>query len=130
VRSNKKEFVNKMLPIIDAFRLAPINAPAETEKEEKMHAAFGALLNGVMVVIEKFGFKEYSPAVGDKLDALRMQIGEVEEDGTEGLVIRTIKPGMLDAEGDVVRRSLVVASGTVKVEKGPDAIETDASATA
>lgn len=116
VRNNKKEFVNKMLPIVDAFRMAPIDVPGDSEKEKTMHTTMGALLNGIVIAIEKFGYKEYMSAAGEKLDAVKHQIAAVEEDGTEGLIIRCVRPGMLDAEGEVVRRALVVASGTAGSE--------------
>lgn len=56
---NKKEFVQKMLPVVDAFRAAPIVAPAENEREENMHKNFGSLRDSILVVFEKYGFKEF-----------------------------------------------------------------------
>ena len=56
---NKREFVNKMLPVVDAFRAAPGVSPATSDREESMHKNFGSLLQSIMVVFEKYGFKEY-----------------------------------------------------------------------
>ena len=55
VAANKKEFVLKMLPVVDSFRDAPVIAPANTEREAKMHESFGALLKGVLDVFNKYG---------------------------------------------------------------------------
>lgn len=54
---NKKEFVEKMLPVVELFRSAPSKVPAETEREEKMHKSFGALLDSIVNVVEKYGYK-------------------------------------------------------------------------
>ena len=132
VRQNKKEFVLKMLPIVDSFRGAPVLVPAQTDKEATMHSTFGALLNAIMIQIEKFGFKEFSASPGDKLDALRHQVVSVEDDGTEGLVLSVSHPGMVDAEGDVIRKCAVVASGKTnalmdsqKTDEGQEALDID-----
>jgi molecular chaperone GrpE (heat shock protein) len=50
----------KMMPVIDSFRAAPIVAPPTTERETNMHKNFGSLLNSLLVVFEKFGYKEFS----------------------------------------------------------------------
>ena len=60
VLRNKKEFVQKMLPVVDAFRAAPMMAPAENEREESMHKNFGSLCDSIIVVFEKYGFKEFN----------------------------------------------------------------------
>ena len=60
VLRNKKEFVQKMLPVVDAFREAPMMAPAENEREESMHKNFGSLCDSIIVVFEKYGFKEFN----------------------------------------------------------------------
>lgn len=59
VTKNKREFVMKMLPVVDAFRAAPGISPAETEREDSMHKNFGSLLSSILVVFEKYGYKEY-----------------------------------------------------------------------
>ena len=63
VKANQREFVMKMLPVIDAFRQAPLKAPGTTEREQNMHKNFGSLLSSIMTVIEKFGFKEFQPGM-------------------------------------------------------------------
>lgn len=97
------DFVEKMLPVIDMFREAPLKVVADTEVEKTMHNTFGALLNAIMIVIEKYGFKEFTAEEGQKLDAAKHQIAEVVEGEEEGLVVTTLRPGMLDAEGEVLR---------------------------
>ena len=92
-----------MLPVIDMFREAPIKVVADTDVEKTMHNTFGALLNAIMIVIEKYGFKEFAAEEGQKLDPAKHQIAEVVESEEEGLVVTTLRPGMLDAEGEVLR---------------------------
>ena len=55
-----------MLPVVDAFRKAPLQVPAaegEGEKGENMHKSFVSLLGSLLGVFEKYGFKEF--AAGD-----------------------------------------------------------------
>lgn len=59
VTRNKREFVMKMLPVVDAFRAAPIISPSSSEREVSMHKSFGSLLESILVVFEKYGFSEY-----------------------------------------------------------------------
>jgi molecular chaperone GrpE (heat shock protein) len=60
VERNKKEFIEKMIPVVDAFREAPVSSPASTEKEENMHKNFGSLLQGILTVFGKYGFEEFN----------------------------------------------------------------------
>ena len=57
--ANKREFVAKMLPVIDALREVPRLAPATSEREQNMHKNFGSLTAQVLSAFEKFGYKEY-----------------------------------------------------------------------
>lgn len=59
IDQNKREMVEKMLPVIDMFRSASIRAPASNEREESMHKNFGALLDNILLVIRKLGYEEY-----------------------------------------------------------------------
>jgi molecular chaperone GrpE (heat shock protein) len=61
VARNKREFVEKMLPWVDAFRSAPTRVPAVTEKGLTMHKSFGSLLGSVLAVFGKYGYKEFTP---------------------------------------------------------------------
>lgn len=65
VTKNKREFVMKMLPVVDAFRAAPIISPSTTDREISMHKSFGSLLESILVVFEKYGFKEYDAGKRD-----------------------------------------------------------------
>ena len=60
IKSNKKEFVLQMLPVIDSFRNAPKISPATTEREHNMHKNFGSLLSNILSVFQKYGYKEFS----------------------------------------------------------------------
>lgn len=59
VLRNKKDFVEKMLPVVDAFRAAPTAAPAVNEREESMHKNFGSLCKSIITVFEKYGYAEF-----------------------------------------------------------------------
>ena len=59
VKRNKRDFVKKMLPVVDSFRSARTVAPPNTEREERMHDTFGSLLSSILTVFEKYGFKEF-----------------------------------------------------------------------
>ena len=48
-----------MLPVVDAFRQARAVAPATTDREENMHKNFGSLLDNILLVFQKYGFKEF-----------------------------------------------------------------------
>ena len=60
VLKNKKEFVEKMLPVVDAFRAAPTLTPGQNEREDSMHKNFGSLCQSIILVFEKYGYKEYN----------------------------------------------------------------------
>ena len=70
VARNKREFVLRMLPIVDSFRSARSVAPPTTEKEENMHKSFESLLIGILNVFQKYGYKEFTP--GTSLDYLSL----------------------------------------------------------
>lgn len=113
VAMNKREFALKILPVIDSFRMAPTIAPATSEKENSMHTAFSSLLTGILTVLEKSGFQEFSPAVGDVIDPLKHTVVSVEnvtDENDEGKITTLLKPGVLDVDGSVLRRASVVAS--------------------
>ena len=59
MKNNKREFIEKMLPLVDAFRNAPLLAPAVTEREQSMHKTYGALLDSILAVFQKYGYKEF-----------------------------------------------------------------------
>jgi molecular chaperone GrpE (heat shock protein) len=58
VERNKKEFVDKMVPIVEMFRSAPSAVPGETEREQNMHKNFGSLLSSIVTIVEKYGYKD------------------------------------------------------------------------
>jgi molecular chaperone GrpE (heat shock protein) len=60
VLRNKREFVQRMLPVVDSFRAAPTLAPSSNEREESMHKNFGSLSKSLMDVFEKYGYKEFN----------------------------------------------------------------------
>ena len=68
VIKNKLEFVQKMLPVVDAFRAAPSVAPPSTEREISIHQNFGSLCQSILFVFEKYGYKEFDS--GDSIDEI------------------------------------------------------------
>ena len=95
--------------MVDAFNAAPISYPAETEREENMHKSFGSLVGSIMIVFEKYGIKEYSAEIGEKLDSYLHEIDHVVIGESDGVIHEMLRPGHMDSEGDVIRRALVVA---------------------
>lgn len=116
MKKNKREFVEKMLPLVDAFRGAKTMSPNTAEKEKLMHDSFGALLTSVIVVFDKYGFKEFDAAKGEKLDSSKYAVVEVREDpkATGSTVIESTRPGMYDSDGLVLRKALVIVSSPPK----------------
>jgi molecular chaperone GrpE (heat shock protein) len=112
VKLNKRDFVEKMLPVVDAFRAAPVIATASTEKEENMHLSFKTLLTSIEVVFDKYGFKEYQPEVGDKFEVSKHAVVEARDDqsATSTTIIDTTRLGMYDTDGDVLRKAQVIVS--------------------
>ena len=127
VSKNKREFVSKILPVVDAFNAAPLDHPAETEREENMHKSFGSLVSSIMIVFEKYGVKEYSADAGDKLDSYLHQVDRVVEGDTDGVIQELLRTGYKDSEGEVIRRALVVASKIEKTNNDPVEEEEDKS---
>jgi molecular chaperone GrpE (heat shock protein) len=109
VATNKREFVLKMLDVVDKFRRAPKDVPAESERETNMHVSFGALLNGILSVFEKYGFKEVNVEAGAAIDPLIQEVEETDEGHAEGVVLRQLRSGWADNEGEIVRKVLVAA---------------------
>ena len=110
VGRNKREFVIKMLDVVDGFRKAPDDFPAETERETNMHKNFGSIVNGVLQVFEKYGFKEISCPAGMPLDLETMEAVEGGGVGGGAMVVQSqLRSGWVDPDGVVVRKAQVVA---------------------
>ena len=108
VERNKRDFVLKMLPVVDLFREAPTKAVANTEREEQMHKSFGSLLTSILTVFEKYGYKEFHPEIGTKYEPSKHQVNEMVVDpDNDGLILTTISSGWSSDDGDVIKRSLV-----------------------
>eukprot|EP01039_Chlorochromonas_danica_P008287 gene8287-9137_t len=89
VAQNKKEFVEKMLPVVELFRSAPSKVPAETEREEKMYKSFGALLESIVNVIEKYGYKHLLEEVKESAphtpDPIEHELPSTHDDSQAGV---------------------------------------------
>ena len=92
-----------MLPVLDAFRAAPEQAPAETERESAMHKSFASLLDSLLVVFQKYGYTEFDAQLGSKLDARRHQIVHVEEQEEAGIILEVVRKGIVHVDGTIVR---------------------------
>ncbi|KAJ1416961.1 hypothetical protein B484DRAFT_454125 [Ochromonadaceae sp. CCMP2298] len=118
VERNKREFVEKMLPVVDAFRAAPSIAPATEEKGETMHKSFSSLLDSLIIVFEMYGYTEYAAVVGEKLDPFKHQIIEVRqtEEGEMNVILEAVRTGVMDPQGVAMRKASVVVSTSPIVE--------------
>ena len=85
ISANKREFVLKMLPIVDAFKKVPDDIPATNEREENMHESLGKIQYvQILQAFEKFGYVEFGPEKKDAIDPVKHQVeGELVEQGTE-----------------------------------------------
>ena len=116
VSRNKREFVTKMLDVVDGFRNAPLEFPGQTEREINMHKNFGSLVNGILMVFEKYGFSEINTSQGTPIDTEKMELGETVP-GDVGVVLATLRSGWVDSDGNVIRKALIAAN--VKNEAPP-----------
>lgn len=110
VERNKREFVEKMLPVLDEFRAAPNVAPADTEREHTIHTSFASLLDNLLVVFEKYGYKEFDAEVGTKLNPQLHQVVDVVEQEEAGIILESVRKGLRHNDGNVIRPAQVVAS--------------------
>lgn len=112
ISANKREFVLKMLPIVDAFKKVPDDIPATNEREENMHESLGKIQYvQILQAFEKFGYVEFGPEKKDAIDPVKHQVeGELVEQGTEyeGKVVEVLKKGIVDVDGNVIRRCLII----------------------
>ena len=101
-----------MLPIVDAFRQVADDVPAANEREKNMHESLGKIqYDQILRAFEKFGFVEFSAEKKEPIDPMKHQIeGDLVEQGTdyEGKVVEVLKKGIVDVEGNVIRRCLIV----------------------
>ena len=113
VSNYRRQFVEKMLPIIDLFRAAPLKYPPTNEKETNMHDSFSSLLDSIIIVVEKFGYKEFTPEVGTTLSPKEHEVVEmvVDEGGDKvGTVVEVRRNGVKEGEDDIFRRAQVVGA--------------------
>ena len=113
VSNYRRQFVEKMLPIIDLFRNAPLKYPPTTEKEKNMHESFSSLLDSIIIVAEKYGYKEFTPEIGSTLNPKEHEVVEmvVDEVGDKvGTVVEVRRNGVKEREEDIFRRAQVVGA--------------------
>ena len=103
VTRNKREFVLKMATVVDEFRAAREVAPPTNEREEKMHSTFESLLNSILTVFNKYGYEEYDAEVGSKLVPNKHQVAEVVEGEEDGVIVRQLKRGIMNKDGEILR---------------------------
>ena len=115
VENNKRDFVQRMLPIIDMFREARAMAPPEegNERQENMHATFGSLLDSILIVFEKYGYREFTPDEGSTLRPLEHEVLELEEvdNDRDGQVLRVVRAGIRNENDDTIYRRACVIGG-------------------
>ena len=112
IKANKREFVLKMLPTVDAFKQVASDLPPTNEREENMHESLGKIqYDQILRAFEKFGYCEFSAEKKEPIDPIKHQVeGDLVEQGTdyEGKVVEVLKKGVIDVDGNVIRRCLIV----------------------
>lgn len=127
VEKSKRDFVVKILPIIDNFREAESLAPATNEREQSMHKNFGSLLSNILSVIEKYGYKEFDAVVGNKLDSHRHKVVKVIKGEEDGLIVEELKKGVIhSSNGEIIRPAFVVAT-TISEPSAPKSADSSES---
>jgi hypothetical protein len=126
VKQNKKEFVLKMLPVVEAFKKASEENPATTETGENMHKAFSSLLDSVYYVFERYGFKQFDVEAGDKFNSGLHDVVEVVEGETNNIIVHQVVPGYMEVEtGIPIKRAKVAISRIPKAEAEAEAESDD-----
>jgi len=110
VIKSKREFVLDILPVVDMFKNAPLENPAETERETNMHNTFGTLISSIMTVFQKYGVKEIVTQEGDILDSKNHEVDSVVFGEEDGVIVEVLKQGYIDEQDVIIRRALVVCS--------------------
>jgi molecular chaperone GrpE len=113
IAQKRREVVLKLLPILDKFRTIAQEIPAETKRETNMHDSFNACLKSILIVIQRYGYEETEAAPGDTVDLSKHEIIGSEESDHEG-VISTVRKGMLDNRGIVLRKAQVIVGKKAK----------------
>jgi len=119
VNRNKRDFVLDILPVVDMFKNAPFEHPADTEREKNMHTTFGTLISSITNVFEKYGVKELVTEEGDTLNSINHQVDSVVLGEKDGVIVEVLKQGFVDQNGVIIRRALVVVSKTKIDEEEP-----------
>ena len=107
---NKREFIKKMLPVVDAFEAAPIDAPSTTDKEKTMHETFGALRSSIDIVFQKYGVTKIVAVEGEQVDHTIHAIQETVDGESNGIITAILSTGYKDDQGLVIRKAEVVAT--------------------
>lgn len=61
VSNDRRDYILKLLPLIDAMRAATQDVPASTPRVEEMHESYQSLLSKMMELFERYGYKEFFP---------------------------------------------------------------------
>lgn len=109
VEDNKKKVVTKILPLLDAFRNVSMLHGGETEREIKMHSDFNVLVRSITVALQKYGYSEFSPEIGELYDKDRHEAVNIETASINGTstIYAVLRPGTLDTKSNVVRKAKV-----------------------
>lgn len=113
VAQKRRDVVLKLLPILDKLRSTPKEIPAETKRETNMHESFNALLRSILIVIERNGYQETEAAPGEAMDHSKYEIVGEEESEEDG-ILSTVRKGMLDNRGIVLRKAQVIVGKKAK----------------
>ena len=75
VSANKREFVLKMLPVVESLRAVPKQFQDPDDRATSMHENLGQIqINQIIQAFDKFGYREFSAQVRDMIDPVRHQV--------------------------------------------------------
>lgn len=119
IRYRSEGFLEKLLPALDAFRMALVANP-ESQEAKNYRVGFQYIYNQLQQALEDEGVKEVSPKVGDSYDIGFMHAVDVEErDDLAPNTVTQVHSSAYKLHDRLVRPSMVTVS------KKPQAKEND-----
>lgn len=125
VKYRAEGFIEKLLPVVDAFNMALQTKPTDPQIKNYL-TGFEFIYNNLTSAIESEGAKEIKPSIGEKFDESTMHAVDVEvKDGEENLVTRVYSVGM-KLHDRIIRPAMVIVSKRPAKEEKKESEKTDA----
>ena len=116
VKYRAEGFLEKLLPVVDAFNMALQTKPADPQIKNYL-TGFEFIYNNLTSAIESEGAKEIKPSIGEKFDESTMHAVDVEiKDGEENLITKVYSVGM-KLHDRIIRPAMVIVSKKPEVKK-------------